>query len=62
MSKRTPGGKIHSEIIKRKNVDKHLRIATDCKDPHERSVHIQKAEKLIARYGFTPLNRTKIYV
>ena len=53
--------KIHSDLIKRKNVDKHLRIALDCKDVYEREVHMQKAEKLIERYGFPKLDRTKVY-
>lgn len=53
-------GKAHSAFIKRKNVEKHLRIARDCKDPHEREVHIAKAEKLIKRYGFPKLDRTPV--
>jgi hypothetical protein len=54
--------KLHSDLIKQKNVDKHLRIAMACKDPHEKSVHIAKAEKLIDRYKFPKLDRTKVYV
>lgn len=52
--------KSHSNLIKRKNVEKHLRIARACKDPHEREVHIAKAEKLIKRYGFPKLDRTPV--
>lgn len=44
--------RMHSDLIKRKNVDKHLRIARACKDPHERQVHIDKATKLAKRYKF----------
>ena len=55
-------GKQHSDLKKHLNVEKHLRIATACKDRHKREVHIEKAEKLIAKYGFKPLDRTKVYV
>lgn len=44
-----------------RNVEKHLRIARACHDLHEREVHIEKAEKLIKRYGFPPLDRTPSY-
>lgn len=53
-------GKQHSKYAKHSNVEKHLRIARDCKDPHERMVHIAKAEKLIDRYGFKKLDRTPL--
>jgi len=43
------------------NVEKHLRVARACKDPHEKQVHIEKAEKLIERYGFPKLDRTPYY-
>ena len=53
--------KQHSDLKRHLNVDKHLRIARDCKDRHEKEVHIQAAEKLIKRYGFKPLDRTITY-
>ena len=55
-----PVGKLHSQIIKQKNVDKHLRIAM-ATTGHERLVHIEKAEKLIERYKFPKLDRTPFY-
>jgi hypothetical protein len=49
-----------SDIMRHRNVNKHLRIANATRG-REREVHIAKAEKLIARYGFKPLDRTPIY-
>lgn len=47
-----------------RNVRKHLRIAAaiglEPHRHHERMVHIERAEKLIKRYGFTPLDRNLV--
>ncbi len=49
----------HSRNARIRNVRKHLRIASRTVG-HEREVHLTRAEKLITRYRFTPLDRALV--